>query len=580
MVVGQPEMRDPVGHRILCTQRGDQLIIARPALFRGQGETVVIQPGKDIPGPDAVDPVTRIAQALLDRSGKTGIIRKDQPGLFDGAQITGHVDVHVGEPRTPGRNRPPVLDRVQPRQRGRRRGHRRLPRFYEVARPLEAVGRQADAVAPRLAPDLAPVRLDAAGPEPPDHRDEVEIVRDLLVGMAQGRDDLMRGHVLVHLRQGGQGLAGTHFEIDARAAGAQRADALCKAYRVAQLADPVVGVCRLRRRQRLAGPVRDHFPPGRLQIEPGKKRAVAVEDRRQHPAVGGDVDGDALVLQPGRAKTVLQRIKCRLRTRYGDEFAGIDRGDVEIVAQKRLDRRERCRYRQHSALGHFVEKPSAQQHEVDQVFERHHPGKTGGDVFAHRMAHHRGGLHAPGHPQLRQRIFRDRDQRQLDGRFLQPLVGRSNVVLLGQPDRTDVVVQLRCQVIEPPVHPLGELRFGLVKIAGHPGVLRAATGKHEDDLGRIPQYLVGEDAAAVTGLQKGGSLFMGFRHHDAPPLKGAAAVLEREGDIGQGLFGMRAQMGRKGGGIGVQRSFRGTRNRQAVKRPVAFLGGDRGRGFF
>ena len=54
-----------------------------------------------------------------------------------------------------------------------------------------------------------------------------------------------------------------------------------------------------------------------------------------------------------------------------------------------------------------------------------------------------------------------------------------------QPERADVVVELRLQHREAAVHPVGEDRLGLVEVARHAGVLRAAAGEHEDDLGRV-----------------------------------------------------------------------------------------------
>ena len=64
---------------------------------------------------------------------------------------------------------------------------------------------------------------------------------------------------------------------------------------------------------------------------------------------------------------------------------------------------------------------AAQMDETDAILERHHTGEAGGGILAHAVADQRRRCHAPGHPEPRQRVFDDHDQRQLDGRPLQPL---------------------------------------------------------------------------------------------------------------------------------------------------------------
>ena len=127
-------------------------------------------------------------------------------------------------------------------------------------------------------------------------------------------------------------------------------------------------------------------------------------------------------------------------------------------------------------------------------------------------------------------------------------------------------------MIETPVHPFGKDRFGLVEIARHPGILRAAAGEHEDDLRVGSQSLVGKDAAGIGGLQQARGLFVGFGDDNAPLVEGAAAFLQREGHIGQRLVGSRAQMRGKCGGIGVKRGAAAPRDAEHLEGPVAVFG--------
>jgi len=90
---------------------------------------------------------------------------------------------------------------------------------------------------------------------------------------------------------------------------------------------------------------------------------------------------------------------------------------------------------------------------------------------------------------------------------------------------------------------------------------------------------MGEGAAGVVGLQLGCGLFMGLSHDDAAAFKATAAFLQGPCDIGQILFGMGAQMGGQGLGIGIKGGFGTTRNGQDLERPFRGFG-SRARGRF
>ena len=225
------------------------------------------------------------------------------------------------------------------------------------------------------------------------------------------------------------------------------------------------------------------------------------------------------------------------------------------------------RHRQHSAGGDFVEQRAAQVDQADAVFKADHPGQGGGGVFAHRMADQQRRCHAPGHEQPGEGIFDDHDQRQLHRGALQPVRRCRLVARFGQPQRPDVIGQFRLQNGEAPVHPVGEHRLGRIQIAGHAGVLRAAAGEHEHHLGTGTQMVMVENLARVGPFQQRRRLFMAFRHQHPPLVKGAAALLQRIGHIGQRLFGMRPQMRRQPRRRGLQRRFRPRRQHQRLKWP-------------
>ena len=572
LLTGEPEMPDAVGHAPGLLQRRDQRVIADAPLFGGQREAVVAKCCEPVARAHRDHRMPRRAQPVDHRGGDGFTILEDQPGQRVAVlQHRLHIG-HIGEARAPVGQIAPVGHVGMARHRDRRRGHV-AARFDEIGGALEAVGRQHHAVAAGLAPDLAPVGLDPAGPEPADHADEIEVVREFLFGVAQAGEDLPGFHAGVHLRQGGERLAGADFEEHAVLAGGQRVHAIGEMHGVAQLFDPVIRVGRLRRRDRLAAAVRHEGHGGRLQVEPGEEGAVVLEDRGQHARMRGDVDGDALPVDLGGGQPFLQGVEGGIGAGDGGQFRAVHAGDVEILAHEGAGGLEAERDAEHAARGHGVEEAAAQQHQVDQVFEAHDTREAGGDVFAHGMAHHGGGFHAPAHPELRQRVFHDGDQRQLHRGFLERLGGGGAGLGFGQPERADVVIELRLQMVEAPVHPFGEDRLGLVEVARHVGILRAAAGEHEHHLGRVAKPVMGEDAAGVAFLQQPGGLGMAFGHHHAAFLEAAAAVFQRVGDIGQRLLGMGAQMGREGRGIGVERGLAAGRDAQGMEGKIAFLRG-------
>ena len=572
----QPEMRDARRHGAGRDQLADQRVIAVAAMFGRQHETVLARPGEGVAGMDLDDLVARPAQAGDDLGGKPGVVGEDEPGLPGGAgEPRLDVDLAFGQPRLPDRAPAPagnVVGAREPAGRGRE-----LPGagLDEIGAALEGIGRQRHAQAPRPAPDRLPVRRHAHRPEPAEELQEIGVVGDRLLGVAERAQDLVRRHPAMGLGERAQRLARPHLQIDPRRLLRQRGDAVGEAHGAAQMRDPVVRARRLRVGDEPPRPVRDEGDRRRRQADAAQIVAEPAEDRLQHPGMGGDVDRDALAVDADRRQPGLQRVERRLRPGGHRQFRRVHARDVEIRPEMRREIARRQRHAQHAPGRHRVEELPAQVDEPDAILEGHHPGEAGGGVLAHRMADERAGLHAPGHPELGQRIFDDHDQRQLHRRPLQPEIGRGQRLdrRLGQPQRADVIVELRLQDREAAIHPFGEDRLGLVEIPRHPCILRAAAGKEEDDLRGLVDHGMGEDPPGLHRLQQARRLLVGRGHQHAAPLEGPPPLLEGEGDIGERLLGMGAQMrGKPLRGI-VERRPRLRRQRQDLEGPVGLVRG-------
>src|SRR6056297_2728238 len=140
------------------------------------------------------------------------------------------------------------------------------------------------------------------------------------------------------------------------------------------------------------------------------------------------------------------------------------------------------------------------------------------------MADERRRRDPPAHPELREGVFGDHDERELHRGRLEPRVGRRLGALLGEPDGADVVVELGAEDIEAPIHPFAEHRLGIVEIAGHVRVLRPAAGEHEDRVGTVADLRMSIDPARVSLPEKPRGLFGRLGHHHPAVLEGAAPV--------------------------------------------------------
>ena len=285
-----------------------------------------------------------------------------------------------------------------------------------------------------------------------------------------------------------------------------------------------------------------------------------------------DVDGDALTVDAVCLKLCPQAVERGLRAGGDGQLWRVHGGEVKVIAQPGLERVSGQGDREHAAFGHRVKERAAQMHQPNAILEGHHTGEAGGGVFAHGMADQRFGRHAPGHPELRQRIFHDHDQGELHRGLFQTRVSLGAVRVFGQPERANVVIQLGLQDLQTPVDPVGENRLCFVEIARHPGILRAAAGEHEDHLGFGIERGLGKDAAGVHGVKQVCGLIVAAGHQHAAMFKLAASLLQGPGHIGEALLGMGAQMGGEALGIGLHRRLAAAGDGEDLEGPVAVFG--------
>ena len=252
--------------------------------------------------------------------------------------------------------------------------------------------------------------MAAHGPDPAQLRQEIGIVLRVVIGMAQGREHLARVNIWVLTGERGQRLAGTDLDIGPVRGGGEGLEPLREEDRAAQMLHPVVGIGGLGVGDERAGPVRDERDLRRGQGDLAQIGAKARQDRVQQAAMGGDVDGDALVGDLLRIEPRGQCVQRGIGAGGDAERGAIHCRKVQILAQMGAQLVGRKRHGQHPAPLHAVHQLPAQMHQPDAILEADHTGQAGGGVLAHGMTDQRLRGHAPGHPELRQRIFDDHDQ--------------------------------------------------------------------------------------------------------------------------------------------------------------------------
>ena len=199
----KPEMCDAIGRTPLGHQRADQRVIAFAPAFRRKGVAARCECGEGIACRNIRYRMFCGLQPFAHGGGKPGVILEDQPCLgreCGQIGIAGNFD--LGQMRAPMRQIAPIGQVLAARGPGVLLGFARLAGGDEIGFVLKGVSGQRHTAAPRLAPDLIPVDFDAHGPHAREHRHEIGIVGNVVVGVTQGADDLIGADRAMRLGEG------------------------------------------------------------------------------------------------------------------------------------------------------------------------------------------------------------------------------------------------------------------------------------------------------------------------------------------------------------------------------------------
>ena len=189
----QPEVRDAGRHRAARDEIADERVVAVASALGRQDVAALAGAAEGVAGVDLDHLMAGGAQAVADAGAEPRHVDEHEPGLRrDAVELGLDVDRAVGEPRPPERAPAPGGDVVLAHRSSRRSLDLGGAGRDEVRRPLEGVGRQRHAGAPGAAPDRLPVEGDADGPEPAEDAEEVRVVGDALLRVAQRAQDLVR----------------------------------------------------------------------------------------------------------------------------------------------------------------------------------------------------------------------------------------------------------------------------------------------------------------------------------------------------------------------------------------------------
>jgi hypothetical protein len=155
----------------------------------------------------------------------------------------------------------------------------------------------------------------------------------------------------------------------------------------------------------------------------------------------------------------------------------VDRRQREVLAQERLHLRLRQRHGQHRPSGELLHQLPAQRHQPQGILQAEHPGQAGGDILADAVAEHRAGLHAPRHPELRQRVLDDEQGRLGQPSLCEGLLGNAELIVAGVEQRAQIEIQVWLEDLRAALELLGKRRLVAVEVGGHPHMLRALAGK-------------------------------------------------------------------------------------------------------
>ena len=254
-------------------------------------------------------------------------------------------------------------------------------------------------------------------------------------------------------------------------------------------------------------------------------------------------------------------------------------GKREPSAEQGFDFRFRQADGQHRAGRLLLYQPAAGGDQRQRVLQGTHSRQTRGHVFADAVADHRVRTDAPADPQLRQRIFDDK-QRGLGDQGLRELL-RSFLSLFraGIKNRPQVSIQMVPQNFAAAVDRLAEGGLGLKQLAAHVDVLGPLAGEHKDDRRFGLVRLSRDEAFRIARVQRLRRVQDAVANEHAPVSERLSADLQCERDIGQIDFGIFFQVLGQVRRCPFERGFGFGRQGQQLP-PARLAGRLEGGGFF
>ena len=397
-----------------------------------------------------------------------------------------------------------------------------------------------------------PVDGHTRQPEPADRGGERFVFVRVL---GDGVDDFVaRGPGRMLQRELGQHLAGAGFEQCAGFfVGEEPAHAVGEAHRGAQMARPVLRVGGLRGGHPVAGDAGDDRQLRRVQAHRAHGFGERRDRRLDHRRMKGVRGGEAAARDVALAQFGFENPDGVLRSREHAEFVRIDRGQREAFVVEKLARLLLAEARgEHRSARQILRQPGSDGDEVRGVFEREDAGQRGGDKLADAVAEQRRGSHAERHPEPGERVAGGKDGRLGEACFAEP---RRRVFVRGEKQRAQIEAEFGAENSGAFIERGAERGFARVELRAHLRILRALAGEKKRDGG----------FGAVFGAlklrrptERGDGAGGGPGEDGAAMLEKTTPGLQREGDRGERLPGMRLKMGgeiarppfQRGGGFG------------------------------
>ena len=424
-------------------------------------------------------------------------------------------------------------------------------------------------------PQGPPVRLHARGPHPSqgaqDHRRLGGVVRRVGKGRGRGRGRRPARRGLL-ADEGAQRPPGPHLHQHAPGRGQQRRGAAGELHGAHQVAGPVAGIHRLRRREPGARHVGEQGDARGRQPHPPRERRHLLCHGAHERRVEGVGGGQAAHGVPRPGQPLLGACDGLFRPRQHAQLRRVD-GRQRHPVQVRLQGVRRQRHGQHGAAGERRDGTGTQRHQLQGVLQPEHAGHARGRVLAQGVAGQGAGAHAPRLPQPGQRVAHDEDRRLRRLRPLQARGGPGNRRVAQHPpqvqpsgggrgprfplrreeDGAQVEAQVRPEEVRAAVHLRPEDRLGPVQPAPHPRVLVSHPGKEEDGGGLAVRHPLRGAPGVADGAERGRGLAVAG--HDG-------AAVRRTGSRGRGPVRPLLQLPRQARRGRVQRLRAGSRHEE------------------